>query len=64
MSQQLIEKLVKKFKTHHAVVDFDNRFVVAIVKTEHEGLSERNLVPYYPPYTLGILRVKPAVATS
>ncbi len=40
MSQQLVEKLVKKFKTHCAGIDFDNRFVVAIVKMEHEGSSE------------------------
>jgi hypothetical protein len=30
----LIEKLVKKFKTHRAVIDFDNRFVAAMVKME------------------------------
>jgi hypothetical protein len=30
----LIEKLVKKFKTHCAVIDFDNRFVAATVKME------------------------------
>jgi hypothetical protein len=30
----LIEKLVKKFKTHRAVIDFDNRFVAATVKME------------------------------
>jgi hypothetical protein len=30
----LIEKLVKKFKTHHAVIDFDNRFVATMVKME------------------------------
>jgi hypothetical protein len=28
----LIEKLVKKFKTHRAVIDFDNRFVAVTVK--------------------------------
>jgi hypothetical protein len=39
MSQQLFEKLVKKFKTHRAVINFDNRFVVAIVKMEQEGTS-------------------------
>jgi hypothetical protein len=32
----LIEKLVKKFKTHRAVIDFDNRFVSAIVKMEED----------------------------
>jgi len=40
ISQHLVEKLVKKFKTHRAVIDFDNRFVVAIVKMEQEGASE------------------------
>jgi ribosomal protein L17 len=30
----LIEKLVKKFKTHRAVIDFDNRFVATMVKME------------------------------
>ncbi len=40
MSQQLVEKLVKKIYTHNAVIDFDNRFVVAIVKMKQEGASE------------------------
>ena len=38
----LIEKLVKQFKTHRAVIDFDNRFVAATVKMEEEGASEMN----------------------
>jgi hypothetical protein len=41
MSQQLVEKLVKKLKTHRAVIDFDKRFVVAIVKMEQEGHQKR-----------------------
>jgi hypothetical protein len=36
----LIEKLVKKFKTHRAVIDFDNKFVTATVKMEEELSSE------------------------
>jgi hypothetical protein len=30
----LIEKVVKKCNTHCAVIDFDNRFVTAMVKME------------------------------
>ncbi len=43
----LIEKIVKKFKTHHAVIDFDNKFVTATVKMEEELSSEvnENIVP-------------------
>jgi hypothetical protein len=30
----LIEKLVKKIKTHRAVIDFDDKFITATVKME------------------------------
>jgi hypothetical protein len=36
----LIEKLIKKFKTHCAVIDFDNKFITATVKMEDELSSE------------------------
>jgi ribosome-associated toxin RatA of RatAB toxin-antitoxin module len=38
----LIEKLVKWYITHWAVIDFHNRFVAATVKIEEEGTSEIN----------------------
>ncbi len=43
----LIEKLVKKIKTHHALIDFDNKFVTATVKEEEELSLEvnENIVP-------------------
>ncbi len=36
----LIEKVVKQFKTHRAVIDFDNRFIAVMVKMKKEGISE------------------------
>jgi len=39
----IIKKLVQKFKSHRAVIDFDNRFVAAQVKMEEEMASEGSM---------------------
>jgi hypothetical protein len=43
ISAHIIEKLIKKFKTHRAVIDFDNRFVAVQVKMEEEMASEGSM---------------------